>query len=620
VNVNVAEAIVVPPVGWCLSNARLKFTSSENNQNIGVGAIFEISLLSYLKSTFLGCVPYFLVSLAIFSLVMLVGVSMTLRLGWCCDPLPIAFLSLGTASLGIFYLASGLLASGIPSNWHWISITVVAVLAAFVFFWSGREARVRAAQVLAPYARVWALASLVYYTVLSLATNGLGHWEPNYRFWPATWSSDNELPWMFADAILRGWDLKGLFGGGWIPTDRPPLMAGAYLFLSDAFSWLQSGNDGAYLRGQAYNAAAVTLNSLWVPAVWWLLTKLRRGMGDYGRTAILVFVCCLPFVLFNTTYGWPKAFGAAFALVAFGLAWQSRESKSVAYLDSTVMLFFVLGAFSMLAHASTALFLAPLGLLFLWWTLRLKWRSVLVGLLVALVLWASWILYKSLVLPSSEPVTKFALTGDYGFDHPDWSLWKMLSDRYGRMDFWQWLEIKKVMLFQAFLPMNHPVTQIGLNSDFGAGVIDKLRAWDSMLLSKGNLALPFLVALAIGEVMIDFSLRRQDEMLAEKPFLVLIGISLSAWLLLVIGFFAPPVIHVWPQAALFGLALGGAVVVQERHPVIFDMTLLAVMTYTGLVWILSPLQSALAIDAAAAAVFTALGSLALMSGRRFRCP
>jgi len=491
----------------------------------------------------------------------------------------------------------------------------MAIVAVIAVLMSGRDARNKTIYSLIPYIRVWGLASLIYFSILWLATNGVGHWEPNYRFWPATWSSDNELPWIFAEAIRRGWDLRGLFGGGWMPTDRPPLMAGAHLLLADVFGWLQSGNDGSYLRGHAYNAAAVSLNALWVPAAWWLLTRLRRGSDDRSRTAILVFVGCLPFVLFNTVYGWPKAFGAAFALVAFGLAWQSRERAAVVSPQSAIMLFFVLGAFSMLAHASTALFLAPLGLLFLWWTLRRNTRSVLVGFVIALALLASWSLYKSLVLPSADPVTKYALTGDFGFGHPNWTLWQMLANRYGEMGFWQWMEIKKTMLLQAFLPLHHPVTQIGLNTDFGAGAIDKLRAWDFMLLSKGNLALPCLVVLALWTALRDFPLRRQDAMRAVAPFVVLIGISVVAWLLVVLGLLVPPVVHHWPQAALLGLALGGAVVVHDRYPVIFGITLLAVMTYTGLVWILSPLQSALAIDAGAASVLAALGSWALMSSR-----
>ena len=608
VNVNVAEAIVVTPRNWCPGMARIELKSAEQNTYVGVGDVFEISLLSYLKSTFIGRLPYFFSALAIFSLVMFAGASFLTRMGWHHDPFPLALISLGGASLGMFYLASG-----VPDKWRWISIVVVLAVSIVALRLAGPEGRRQTAHQLMPYARIWGVASLVYFALLGLAYNGLGHWEPNCRFLPATWSSDNELPWLFAEAIRHGWDLGGLLGGGWLPTDRPPLMAGAHLLLSDVFGLLQANNDGDYLRGSAYNAAAVALNALWVPVVWWVLIKLSQKLDERGRMAILVFLACIPFVLFNTVYGWPKAFGAAFALLAFGLAWQSRNPWAGVSNKSTILLFFTLGAFSMLAHSSTALFLAPLGLLFLFWNARSSPRTVFIGFGIALALLASWSAYKWAVLPSADPVTKFALTGDYGFGNPELSLWQMLADRYREVSFWQWLEIKRTMLLQVFLPVHHPITQIGLNSDHGAGAIDQLRAWDFMLLSKGNVAVPILTVVAAWVSLSALALRRGEVLRCHEPFLVLVGVSVTAWLLIVLGFLAPPVLPVWPQAAVFGLALGGAVVAYQRRPMLFGITLIVLMSYTGAVWIISPLQSALAIDIGAALMLLALVSWVLIS-------
>lgn len=614
VNVNVNEAIIVTPPRWCPGMARVHLDSAEDGVYVGVGSVFEITFLSYLKKSFVGRVPYFVVALGIFSLVMFAGAAVGAKIGRGDQAVPIAFASLGMVALSVFYLVSA-----VPPHWRGAGLAAVSALVGFAIWRAGPIARSQAVRALAPYARVWGMASLFYFVILSLGVNGLGSWEPNYRFWPATWSSDNELPWMFAEAVRHGGNLRNLYGGGWLPTDRPPLMAGAYLLLTDVFSWMQAGNDGAYLLGQAYNAAAITLNALWVPAVWWLLTTLGQGMKDSERLAILVFVGCLPFVLFNTVYGWPKAFGAAFALVAFGLAWQAREPTNTRRW--IIVSFFVLGSFSMLAHASTALFLAPLGIVFLWWTLRNHARSVLLGFGIALALLVSWSLYKYTVLPSSAPVTKYALTGDYGFGHPEWSLWEMLSERYGELTLWSWIKIKGTMLVQSFLPLNQPIAQIELNSDYGAGAIDKLRAWDFMLLSKGNVALPIFVVLAGWAVLARVRRNGSNGISSMMPFIVLIGIGLVSWLLLVAGFFAPVIIHHWPQAALFGLTLASVVVVQEEYPAIFKAILLLVMTYTCAVWILSPIHAALAIDPGAILAFSALCAwaayrLILQNGRR----
>ena len=303
--------------------------------------------------------------------------------------------------------------------------------------------------------------------------------------------------------------------------------------------------------------------------------------------------------------------------MAFGLAWQSRNPGAVVSGKfEPFCFFFTLGAFSMLAHSSTALFLAPLGLLFLFWNVRSNTRTVFVGFGIALLLLASWSVYKVAVLPSVDPVTKYALTGDFGFGHPEWSLWQMLADRYREMSFWKWLEIKRIMLLQGFLPLHNSVTQIDLNADFGASAIDRLRAWDFMLLSKGNVAIPFFAVVAAWVSLSAFVLRRREVFQNQGPFLVLAGVSVSAWLLVVLGFFAPAILHHLPQAAVIGLALGGAVVAYQRYPILYSLVLIALMSYTCAIWIISPFQSASTIDTGAAFSLIALVFWGLMSELR----
>lgn len=618
VNVNVAEAILRLPRKWCPGTVRIKFTSGKQQvYNVGVGDAYALTPLSYVKSTFLGRLPFLLLAFLIYGYVMWAGASLAMRLGWYRDPAPAAFAFFGLVSLTAFYLQSAVAQTGLSESWRWTSNAALLLILGMALGWAGSSARRNAGMALRQYAVIWGSAAFVYFALLSLVSNGLGHWEPNYRFWPATWSSDNELPWMFAEALRQGWDLPGLFGGGWLPTDRPPLMAGSYLLLSDVFAAIQANNDGAYMRGSAYNASAVLLNSLWVPAVWWILRTLGGWLDDRGRMAILFLIACTPFAIFNTIYGWPKSFGAAFALVAFGLAWLVRKDNGSSLERSTITLFFVLGALSMLAHSSTATFLAPVGALFLIWRRRGAVGPVVVGGSVALAIFLSWTLFKALVLPSADPVTKFALTGDYGFGESGRSLWQMLTDRYSESGLSEWIRLKATMLAQAFVPLPHPIADIAVNNDAGATAMDKLRAWDFMLLSRGNLAIP-LVTLLSGWV---FLRRRQTVLKLSHerlgPFFVLSAVSVSAWLIVVVGFVVPPVLPVWPQAAVFGLALGGAVVVKEALEPIFRALLLLCAVYTTVVWIAGPVEQGLAVDpfaAIALAGVALVGSYALVRG------
>ncbi len=602
VNANISETVVSTPKKWCSEGARLIFETSEKEAYVGIGGVYKISPISYWKLTFVGQLSYYFTALFIFSFLMYAGAAAALRFGWSQDPFPVAFISLGIASLGVFYLPTV-----ISEELRRFSPIVVVSIFVFLFFGAGAQARKVAAAKLIPYLKIWALISLVCFAVLTLAYNGLGHWEPNYRFWPAAWSSDSELPWLFAEAIRNEWNLRELFGGQWMPTDRPPLMTGALLLLSDVFGQLQVNNDGNYLRGTAYNAASVVLNTLWAPAILWLLSKLATFLSRKQFAGILLFIACTPFVLFNSVYGWPKAFGAAFALVAFGLVWQSRATTSgEASNQAPLILFPIVCALSMLAHMSGALFIAPLGLLYLVWGLRrANIKPIFIGGGIALSILASWSIFKYAVLPSTDPVTKYALTGSFGFGSK-LSTWEMLGDFYHAIDIGQWWKIKKAMFAQAFYPVDHAITNIHLNSDYGANSIDRLRAWDFMLLSAGNSGILVCCAAAVCLALLGALRHRDSAVEHAKPFFALLLTSLLTWVMIVVLFVAPTVLHHWPYAAVFGLAVGGSVITQYRFPQFFKVLLLALVTYTGVVWIISPLQNALAIDMSAAILLTML--------------
>jgi hypothetical protein len=103
VHTHAAEAIVAVPDGWCAGNARLLFASSESDINVGVGAVFEITWLSYLKSTFLGLLPYFALALALLGAAMLAGAALAVRLRFKSGAFPSALSSLGAIALLFFY-------------------------------------------------------------------------------------------------------------------------------------------------------------------------------------------------------------------------------------------------------------------------------------------------------------------------------------------------------------------------------------------------------------------------------------------------------------------------------------------------------------------------------------
>ncbi len=606
VGVNANEALVAIPTDWLSGDVRLSLIS-QGRTNVGVGSVFRISLLSSLKSSFVGLLPYAIVAYAVLAFVMFAGAACAARSVDREHIVPCALASLGAVSLTTVYLCTWTLRAGLSQGWRTACVAALGAVLAIVMWRAGKPARLAAAKELAPYARLWFLAAFGYSALLHVASHGLGHWEPNFRFWPASWSSDNELPWKYAEALRLGWDLRSVFGGGWVPTDRPPLMAGAYCLVADLFDLMQCNNDGAYLTGVAFNLAAVVLNALWVPAAWWLLQKPGQDSPHEGDRAVLAFITCLPFTIFNTIYGWPKAFGAAFALAAFHLAVIPTGAARSDSRTTGIVLFFALSAFSMMAHASTAFFLAPLGIAFLAWNARGGIGGILLGGTVALAIMGSWSEYKRIVLPSSDPLTKYALTGDFGFDNAAVPLWHMVRDRYASMDFHEWMATKTTMILDSFVPLRNAVTASVSVTAYGASSIDMLRARDFLTLSAGNASILVLAGLC-GLAACRKGSHRSPSW--DPRFPALVGIAAASWALYVLVCLTPVNLPVWPQAALFGLALGGAATVHREYPRLFGVVLAIQAAYAIAIWIVQPLRHAVAIDIGAvvlALIVIALG-------------
>lgn len=600
VNITGAETVVRLPRDWCAGETRLHLVTTDRLSNAGVGSVAEVSRVSAWKQSFIGLLPYLVTAAAILAAIGLAGAAAARRVIPAVTAVVSAGTSIGLMSLAAFYAYAML---PIGRGRAWVPLGLVLIIASLVI--AAGQARLReTARELAPYGKAWAIAAIGYFALLCAVDNGLGHWNPNYRFWPSAWSSDNELPWLFAEALRLGTELRTLFGGNWLPTDRPPLMAGAHLLWAEPFTWLQRANDGHYLRGQAYNAAAVALNALWVPAALHVL-RSAAGIGLRPALAAILIVGLLPFSLFNTVYGWPKAFGAAFGMLAFAAAVAGVRHRERQPIGGHVAAFGATSALSILAHASGALFLLPVAA---WMMLRgvwRSWRSWVVGALLGGALLATWALYRHAVLPSPDPVTRYALTGDYGFGASAKSLLTMLQERYASFTFPIWLDIKARMLLQPLVPIDQMVAQIHMNGDFGCDVLGRLRAWDFLMLSAGNLALLIAAVWSLGRGPRDTGTAPERSALDETARLGS-GLAFATWLLLGLFFLAPLVNHHWPNAAITLAGCTGFAWCATRRPLAFRVLTVSTLLYVTIVWLAGPLHDALRLDVPALAVALAL--------------
>lgn len=619
VNINLAEALVDVPRGWCDGETRAVLVAGDPGENVGIGTVFAVSALSAWKASFVGLLPVLAVSLAVIGAFSVLGAAAGARLAPGAAAPVTAAVAVGLAMLGAFLVASAFrgVAGAVPLS---------ALAAAAALAWvAGRARTAAAARELAPYAKAWGAAALAYFALLAAARNGLGHWEPHYRFWPASWSSDAEFPWMFAEALRARADLGSLLGA-WRITDRPPLLAGGDLLVADLLDLLQRGNDGRHLRGLAYAVAAIPFNALWVPAVLFLLVSALRQPLARARLAVAA-VAVLPFSIFNTIYGWPKALGAAFAALAAALALrivrdEPRAPRGLAALFGTLC------GLSLLAHGSGALFLLPVGAWLVARSLARRPAALAAGVLPGVALLASWAIYQHVVLPSDGPLTKYALTGDFGIGVPK-GTWQLVVERYRSLTLATWLDVKARMLLQPLLPLEPPLAHVHatghaatdligtLNRDHGADLVGRLRAWDFDLLSAGNAAAllaPLGVALwrpraRAGAATVDAGAAR-----------TLVAFAGASWLVLALVFLAPIVLHHWPYAAVFVAAAAGFAWLAEAAPAAFAVLGGATALYVSVVWLVGPLRAARDVDPVALLAFLGVAGVVGASLRGSRAP
>lgn len=216
-------------------------------------------------------------------------------------------------------------------------------------------------------------------------------------------AGDNALPRDFALQLLApGRPLPHFVSGAWLSSDRPPLETSVYVMLR---ALLPMGDQHVLV----YQALATLLQSLWMPALWCVLTVVRvpRRAVAGGLAAIAVS----GFVLFNSFYVWPKLFPAAFLVLLAGVVltpeWRSVRRRAAGGVACGLGV-----GLAVLGHQESVLALVPLAALLLVVPRRWpRWRCLVPGAGVVLVLVAPWTLYQRFVDPPGINLTKLQLAG-----------------------------------------------------------------------------------------------------------------------------------------------------------------------------------------------------------------
>ena len=516
------ESVVRVPHGWCKKDVRIVAHTDSTKFYIKVGTPYRISAASFYKATALGQLLPFLLSFAILA-------GLALALGWLFARLSLVRSPVtgGTAGLGLLGLALFFLFYASQPVAYGISIGI-AVMSVGVLAWAcalyAKPARTRghfhqATGEWMELLALWLLVALAMFFLAHMVVHGTGPWEPNGRFSPARWASDNQIPMLTAEQLFLGGDLGKVDIQPWKVSDRPPLMYGLLAMLRIPAMLTMLGSDGRYAYYQAYLNTGIILNTLWVPVVAFIA---RRLGCSFARQALIIGLIALtPFVMFNTGYIWPKLLGGAFGLLAFWVAGDydptkgySRFTRSPRPLVEAALLC----SLALMAHGGT--FFGILALLC--WLPFVRGLpslpSMFAAAVVAVAVLLPWSLWQHFVQPPGDTLLKYAFANTFGFNAPDKGLLETILSTYRKLDLLSWLHIKQKALMTLALGLQ---STCGFNEMAAAGPLAARRVSDFLYVGP---SLNFLLA---GLAAAPFAFLRSRRQAKPQAFaLSLLGLGL----------------------------------------------------------------------------------------------
>jgi hypothetical protein len=326
----------------------------------------------------------------------------------------------GAALLGVFgYLSFWLAYLSYPV----FGVAKIVVLAALLlrFGWIVHRRR------LGEYR--WLVEPLLYVSLFCVAVLSLGYsngglddsfLNAEERFTHLL-PRDNIIPWSIAVALRFGVDPTPALGD-WLMSDRPPLQTGHYLLLV-----LRS-------RLLAYQVVSAWLQATFLLGVWGIACSAMLPV--VARRLVLLACCLLPTAIINTFYVWPKLLSVGYLLLVFALLFRRRAETDMERTRLGILIG-ALTALALLSHGSSLFALIGFGVVVLVFWAWPPLKTVIVGGVTLLAVYAPWMLYQTLVEPPANRLLKWHFAGVMEID--DRSFLQALRDSYGGLawtDYW----------------------------------------------------------------------------------------------------------------------------------------------------------------------------------------
>lgn len=579
-NTQWATAFIHVREGFCPGRVKLIASASEKNFYVAVGTPFEISRTFYLSQT--SFVPRLLV---IFGTWLLAASVVTIGGYFATRSRDFAFPA-GFALLAAFGML--VLSAFVVSPVAGRSVTIASVIALLA---TGTHLLVSDRAKFADFLSVhrvplflWLSISVSYGALVSAGDSGGGSWAINGFFTPLRWSSDNQLPFLFAEGLYSGVSLDELKWGPWLASDRTPLFGALLLLPRTLFIDALGIAYGSTFVATAYMMAGITLLSSWSA----VFAVICRKIESSSVRTVLILAATSPFFLFNSVFTWGKLLGGSYVVLAFYLLhYLSSEKRSDARLLVIVACCF---SAAYLAHASNAFALVPMTLFFIRTIFRQGMYAMLFGTAVAAVIASPWLYWQMALQPNGNALLRFALTGDFGFEKRNSSVLLSAISTLRELGFDGWIARKMQALHQ-LLGIQVRWASFGEVAPYSPGVslLGQSRVLDFF-------AVPRSVGVtALGVLILPVLLWRGTVSRSDSAPLEAAIVGMGTLMFTLIFTMPEPITHHQAYGGLMLVFLAGAWSI-AKLPFFSALAISFAVIYCGVVWIWQPLALSLRID------------------------
>jgi len=249
----------------------------------------------------------------------------------------------------------------------------------------------------------WVAVIILYaQTTVSLA------FAANYRFTPASWSTDNQLPVIIGDFLTRNnrVELVKQGIGGWQVSDQPPVLDGLMAPFVLLSHFISSGQETSQLGPRWTQIVGTCVLTTWIFPVWVILRK--AGLTVRKRAWAVGLLTISPFFFFNMVYTWPKLLSATLALLGWVLVagWKSGNR-----LVPSGLLAGACFSMSLMSHGSAFFGLLAFGCVFITRLLWSHWRLLVLTGAAFLLFTSPWLIWVRYCDPPGNALMKEAFAG-----------------------------------------------------------------------------------------------------------------------------------------------------------------------------------------------------------------